>query len=200
MTMYSKLKAFINKAKVENCQKNNRTETIVKQRSVRYWKRIVHDVRRYCRGEIKREELDKRYPKLRVRKDYNPSLVMDDSIDITIPSNCPLRYVYKIVETAQERDGDKAIVYEVYAEFISCRQWRDLMPMDTWFNELCRITTKPQKVTFKCILYNDILNLYYHLEYGDNGDDDGYGVEPDTWLRANINSKGTFIKPFFIER
>lgn len=34
------------------------------------------------------------------------------------------------------------------------------------------------------------------IQEGDRGDSDGYGVEPDTWIVAYLNSKGEFVSPF----
>jgi hypothetical protein len=38
------------------------------------------------------------------------------------------------------------------------------------------------------------------LEEGDNGDEDGFGVEPDTWMSGILNSQGMVVKKYEIYR
>ena len=52
--------------------------------------------------------------------------------------------------------------------------------------------------TLKDIGFN-LLKAFYCIKDGGRGDSDGFGVEPDTWIVAYLNSKKEFVSPFALE-
>lgn len=46
---------------------------------------------------------------------------------------------------------------------------------------------------------DNVVKLAYCIEEGDHGDEDGFGVEPDTWIFAILDLNGKFIQRFGFE-
>lgn len=42
----------------------------------------------------------------------------------------------------------------------------------------------------------ELIELSCRIEEGDRGDEDGFGMEPDTWIIAYLNLNGGFVSPF----
>jgi len=47
-----------------------------------------------------------------------------------------------------------------------------------------------------CFIEYDLIELTCSIRRGDMGDSDGFGVEPDTWIKAYLNYHGEFVSPF----
>lgn len=63
-------------------------------------------------------------------------------------------------------------------------------------SEIKNICLKGEIYTRVFLLKSDVMYLMYCIEEGDHGDEDGYGVEPDTWMASFVDRSGNFIVPF----
>jgi hypothetical protein len=63
-------------------------------------------------------------------------------------------------------------------------------------SEIKYICSKGKIYTRVFLLKSDVMYLMYCIEEGDCGDEDGYGVEPDTWIIAYVDRGGNFLVPF----
>lgn len=163
-----------------------------------YWLKAAEDIKRFRIGRLTKNDLMDRYPELNIQDDYLTFENIKESIHITIPAECPPHCAAMIAFAADPRPQDVNRADRWLTITIAYRpEWEKLKQI----GKLIDICKEKKDVKFR---YNSIegrrLVLRYCIEEGDHGDEDGYGMEPDTWLVGELNPKGRWIGQFYIEK
>ena len=171
-----------------------------KQHDNRYWQQIADDIRRYRKDEISREYLTETYPELRIEQRNGRWTAIKDAANIVIPSDCSLPFVAKIAFATKGEPFDvNQVQFDI--EFAYQPVWETL-PQRGRLKSICEAK---KAVIFDsyiddghryCKPHVDIRRI---LEYGDRGDEDGYGIEDDTWLVAKLLQDGTWLREWYVE-
>ena len=163
-----------------------------------YWLQAAEDIKRFRKGRITKKDLMERYPELGIEEDYLTFDHIKESIYLNIPAECPPRCAAIIAFATDPRPQDVNRADRWLTITIAYRpEWEKLKQV----GKLIDICKEKKDVKFR---YNYIekrrLVLRCCIEEGDNGDEDGYGMEPDTWLIGELDSKGRWLGKFYIER
>lgn len=163
-----------------------------------YWLKAAEDIKRFRKGRFTKRDLMERYPELGIEEDYLTFDNIKESIYLNIPAECPPRCAAIIAFATDPRPQDVNRADRFLTITIAYRpEWEKLKQV----GKLIDICKEKKDVKFQ---YNYIekrrLVLRYCIEEGDNGDEDGYGMEPDTWLIGELDSKGRWLEKFYIER
>ena len=161
------------------------------------WAQVAGDIRRYRKGQIAREELKERYPKLWIR-DYDAEDGYREGVFFTIHRTCPFEYAVEIAFSTVPEPEDVCVA-KCEMSVMYKEEWGQLRQA----GNLQSICEAKKDVHFECLFENDELTLAYRLEEGeywwdDDGGADWFTVDPDWWLRATINRKGEWVKPFAV--
>ena len=166
-----------------------------------YWLSVVRDLQQFRIGKISKEQFKNKYPEFNVWPGWRQYPEIKEAIRITIPKDCPLPIVSKIMIEAHYKPKDVGLVYpDIQMAYQPA--WAEL-PQIGKLKQLC---TTQEPVVFQTQLHQD--DSYYKLSYiemryciahGSNGDEEGYGIEPDTWLMALLKEDGTWLKEWYIE-
>jgi len=104
-------------------------------------------------------------------------------IKISVTADC-FEDIDRDSVTSQTDDGDDTIHGFKYEEYFAYKKEIPKYVKDGY------ITVFSKPVAFGLI---EIINC---IMSGDRGDDDGYGVEPDTWIQGYLDSEFKFVSPF----
>lgn len=161
-----------------------------------YWLKAAEDIKRFRKGRVTMRELMEWYPELNIQEDYLTFENVSESIYINVPAECPLHCAARIAFATTPRAHDVCRADRWLTISIAYRpEWEDLNQV----GEMIDICNKKRAIKFD---YNYIdegrLVLRRCIEEGDNGDE-GFGMEPDTWLICELDSEGNLVEPFYIE-
>ena len=160
------------------------------------WQQAAEDIVLFRKGKLSREELTERYPALQCSISCSRQHGIENSVDFCIPSSCPLPLATQIIVNAEYEPLDKGLVGWINWEFSYCPEWENLRQI----GELKYICTNQKSVKFR-VWYRDkkYIDIRDCIRMGSHGDEDGYGVEADTWLVAHLNPDGSWRRTWFIE-
>ena len=163
-----------------------------------YWLKAAEDIKRFRKGRVTMHELMERYPELNIQEDYLSFENIKESIHINIPAECPSHCAAIIAFATDPRKQDINRADRWLTITIAYRpEWERLSQV----GELISICKEKKEIKFNNnYIYNRQLVLRRCIEEGDHGDEDGYGMEPDTWLIGKMDSKGRWLGYFYIER
>lgn len=161
-----------------------------------FWMKAASDIKRFRKGQMTTKELRERYPELNIQEDYVKWTEYKESIHIRIPSECPLPCAVKIVFSTDSESGDINRADRWLTMHVPYQsEWEQLSQVGR-LRDICR---QKRAIDFECCIEGKLLVLRYCIEEGDHGDEDGYGIEPDTWLIRELNPKGNWIGPFRVQ-
>lgn len=162
-----------------------------------FWMKAAADIKRFRKGQLTANELKERYPELDIQEDYLKWEAFKESVCIHIPSECPLHCAVKIVFCTEGEPGDINRADRWLMMHIPYQpEWEQLLQVGR-LHDICR---QKRDIDFYCCIEGKRLLLRYCVEEGDHGDEDGFGMEPDTWLIRELNPKGNWIGPFYIQK
>lgn len=148
------------------------------------WLGFVEDLKKYYNNVITCSEMRETYPDF----DFCGAI-------FTIPKECPLTCAAEIIFSCF---SDTNIYSRVSINIIIPFQaeWKELPQI----GRLYTACENESEISFSVYLRGDYIELRDCIAYGDRGDSDGYGMEPDTWLIGWLNRKGEWVEPFYIEK
>jgi len=168
------------------------------KRDDNYWLKAAEDIKRFRKGRVTMRELMERYPELNIQEDYLSFENIKESIYIHIPAECPPHCAAKIAFATDSRANDVCRADRWLTITIAYRPEWEKLPHIGLLKTICQ---EEKELTFnRNYIYNRQLVLRRCIEEGDHGDEDGYGMEPDTWLIGKMDSKGRWLGSFYIER
>ncbi len=157
---------------------------------------LCDDIILFRKGQLSREELTKRYPEFQCKKGWTRYNGIEDAVSFIIPPSCPLVEAAQIIVNSECEPFDKCLVDHISWKMDYCPEWGKLEQI----GKLSDICAYEEQVEFRVWLREkDFIDIRYCIKRGDYGDEDGFGMEPDTWLVARLNQDGTWRKPWFIE-
>ena len=160
-----------------------------------YWLSAAEDIRRFRKGLIPRVELAAKYPELQIQQTGRGWEAIEDAIRITIPKECPLHCAAEIAFSTPYEPNDKCLAQSWLCMEVAFRpEWRELKQT----GRLEDICAQEEDVVFDCSVGRNAVKLMECIKEGGRGDEDGYGIEDDTWLVAYLTRKGEWKTPFFI--
>jgi len=162
---------------------------------IAYWQQAADDIVLYRKGLLSRDELSKRYPDLQCKEGWRHRDDIEDAVQYVIPGSCPLPQAARIIVQSEYEPSDKCLVDGRYIKRYYCPEWNRLPPEGN-LNTIC---AQKRPLLFRAWVEKDYIDLRYLLEEGDHGDELGFGVEPDTWLVAHLNTDGTWRQRWYIE-
>lgn len=161
-----------------------------------YWQQAADDIILFRKGQLSREKLTERYPDLHCTEGWRRREEIKDAVNYTIPASCPLPDAARIIMNSKYEPFDKCLVGWKEIELSYCPEWEKLPQI----GKLADICTNRKSVRFTVWeREGDYIDIRYCIRMGDRGDEDGYGVEPDTWLVARLNPDGSWLTPWYIE-
>ena len=167
-----------------------------------YWLEAAEDFRRFREGEINKEVLLEKYPEFEIREGWCCYSHIKEAIEVTIPEDCPTTIIPKLVQAMYENSFDvNRIAYKIRVAYQPV--WETL-PQKGKLQDICK---EKESVVFRISLQGaywrsnlePCIDIRYCIREGSHGDEDGYGVEDDTWLVALINEDGTWLHEWYIE-
>lgn len=159
----------------------------------KYWLGVLDDMRNFRWGMMSFTEFKEKYPSFCVWE-------IRKGIRITIPEDCPLNFAADIIlQNPREewrQDPKDTYVIEISGIKIPFQpEWKSL-PQIGLLRKACN---EESSIEFSCYLRNNgLIEMMRCIERGDNGDSDGYGMEPDTWLKSWLKPNGEWNEPFYI--
>lgn len=160
------------------------------------WQKAAEDIKRFRKGYITKTELKERYPELNIQDDYIQWENVKESIYIRIPKECPIQYAVKIAIATEPRKNDNNRADRWLSICVAYRpEWDNLKQVGK-LQEICK-EKKDIKFDY-CYVEGKHFVLRYCIAEGDNGDE-GFGMTPDTWLIGELDLKGNWIVPFYLE-
>ena len=167
-----------------------------------YWLKAAEDFCRFRKGAVSMEELQTRYPDFRIKESWFKHVGFDQALQMTIPEDCPVSMIPALVHGAEQEDGDiNEVSYHIRMAYQPA--WE---AFTKWYQvkQMCE-TKEPYlfRISYRKAGYRSNMGPYIDIRYcvheGSHGDEDGYGIEDDTWLVALLNDDGTFLREWFIE-
>lgn len=159
-----------------------------------YWSALADDIRFFRKGVISLEEMKNKYPDLDIGKGYSHWYNYEEAMYIVIPRECPFSDALELVFSTDHESKDQNVVEIRGWIFPYQKEWEQLPEI----GELEKICAEKRDVNFRCSIYGDEVELRDCIKWGDRGDNDGYGMEDDIWLRALIYRNGEWKQPFHI--
>lgn len=178
----------------------SKNESAAVSKDERYWLSVVNDMQLFRVGNFSKEQFKEKYPDFHVWQGWCQDGAKE-AMRITIPKDCPLPMVAKIMIESCHKPKDVGLVYpDIQMAYQPA--WAKL-PQIGKLKQLCA-TKEP--IVFQTQLHqNDsyykqtYIEMRYCIAHGSHGDEDGYGIEPDTWLMALLKEDGTWLKEWYIE-
>jgi len=167
-----------------------------------YWLKAAEDFCRFRKGTVSMEELQTRYPDFRIKESWFKHVRFDQALQMTIPEDCPVSMIPALVHGAEQEDGDSnEVSYHIRMAYQPA--WE---AFTKWYQvkQMCE-TKEPYlfRISYRKAGYRSDMGPYIDIRYcvheGSHGDEDGYGIEDDTWLVALLNDDGTFLREWYIE-
>ena len=167
-----------------------------------YWLKAAEDFCRFRKGAVSMEELQTRYPDFRIKESWFKHVGFDQALQMTIPEDCPVSMIPALVHGAEQEDGDSnEVSYHILMAYQPA--WE---AFTKWYQvkQMCE-TKEPYlfRISYRKEGYRSNMGPYIDIRYcvheGSHGDEDGYGIEDDTWLVALLNDDGTFLREWYIE-
>lgn len=181
----------------DTLQTKNKSATVSKDE--RYWFSVVNDLQLFRVGKFSREQFKEKYPDFHVWQGWCQDGAKE-AMRITIPKDCPLPMVAKIMIESCHKPKDVGLV-DPDIQMAYQPAWAELPQI----GELKQLCTIKKNVVFRTQLHqNDsyykqsYIEMRYCIAHGSYGGD-GYGIEPDTWLMALLKEDGTWLKEWYIE-
>ena len=168
----------------------------------RFWHTAADDFRLFRRGKLSAQDLKQKYPEFDIRDGWLRYTYVREAIRIVIPADCPLEMLPLMVKRLEDEAGDVCLIdYE--AQIAYQPAW-EAFPQWGKIKEIC---TDRQPVTFHISLQGPlwrsnkkpVIDIRYCVREGGHGDEDGYGVEDDTWIVGLLNMDGTWYREWYIE-
>lgn len=167
-----------------------------------YWLAAAEDFRRFRKGIGTMEDLQNRYPDFRIKESWFKHVGFEQAIQMTIPEDCPLQMIPALVHGAEQEPKDSNEV-SYYIRIAYQPAWE---AFTQWYQVRQMCETKDSYLFHICYReegYRSNMGPYIEIRYcvheGSHGDDDGYGVEDDTWLVALLKDDGTWLREWYIE-
>ena len=167
-----------------------------------YWLKAAEDFCRFRKGAVSMEELQTRYPDFRIKESWFKHVCFNQALQMTIPEDCPVSMIPALVHGAEQEDGDSnEVSYHILMAYQPA--WE---AFTKWYQvkQMCE-TKEPYlfRISYRKEGYRSNMGPYIDIRYcvheGSHGDEDGYGIEDDTWLVALLNDDGTFLREWYIE-
>jgi len=167
-----------------------------------YWLAAAEDFRRFRKGIGTMEDLQNRYPDFRIKESWFKHVGFEQAIQMTIPEDCPLQMIPALVHGAEQEPKDSnEVSYHIRIAYQPA--WE---AFTQWYQVRQMCETKDSYLFHICYReegYRSNMGPYIEIRYcvheGSHGDDDGYGVEDDTWLVALLKDDGTWLREWYIE-
>ena len=167
-----------------------------------FWLAAIEDLRRFRKGQISEQELTQKYPDFEIHKWSCGYTQIKQAVQIIIPADCPLPVIPQIIHAARNENTDVGridcdIRIEYQPAWDTFPKWMRLQQMrEAQKPAIFRISQHgPNWRSNK----EPVIDIRYCVREGSHGDEDGYGVEDDTWLVGLLNLDGTWFREWFIE-
>lgn len=167
-----------------------------------FWLAAIEDLRRFRKGQISVHELTQKYPDFDIREWSCGYTQITQAVRIIIPEDCPLPVIPQIIRAAHKEDSDVGRI-ECDIRIAYQPVW-DTLPKWIRIQQICE---EKVPVVFSISQYGPnwrsnkepVIDIRYCVHEGSHGDEDGYGVEDDTWIVGLLNMDGTWFKEWHIE-
>lgn len=166
-----------------------------------FWLSVAEQLRRFRLGEITKQELMDLFHELKIEDGWR-KYDSKEAIDWTIPQECPLFLVPKIVIAACKEEKGNVNYVNLRVQVAFQPEWLNLRQV----GELEQSCRKKEPITFfhvKASKFRDTGNMYIELrdciKEGSHGDEDGFDVGSDTWLVGILKEDGTWLRNWYIE-
>ena len=168
----------------------------------RFWLSATEDFRRFRKGEISQQELMQKYPEFDIRDGWRMYAGIKEAVRIIIPEDCPLPMIPQIVRAVMEESNDvNMIQYDIR---IAYQPVWETLPQRGYLKNICA-AKKPVvfRVSYEGPWWRSnekpCIDMRYCVREGSHGDEDGYGIEDDTWLVGLLKLDGTWLREWYIE-
>lgn len=168
----------------------------------RFWHTAADDFRLFRRGKLSAQDLKQKYPEFDIQDKRSLYSYIKEAIRIVIPEDCPIEVLPLMVKALKKEDGDVCLIdYDV---LIAYQPAWEAFPQ---WGEIKQICEEKKPVIFRISIYGPywrsnkepIVDIRYCVQEGSHGDEDGYGVEDDTWIVGLLNMDGTWYREWYIE-
>lgn len=171
-------------------------------KNIQFWVTAAEDFCGFRKGKISTQELMQKYPEFDIQEGWLRYSHIKEAIRIVIPADCPIEMIPLMVKGVKAENDDVCrIDYNIRIAYQSA--W-EAFPQWGTIKQICE-DKKP--VTFRISLEGQywrsnkepVIDIRYCVREGSHGDEDGYGIEDDTWIVGLLNLDGTWFKEWFIE-
>lgn len=167
-----------------------------------FWLSLAEQLGQFRKGKITQQELINMFPELEIADGWRKYSSIKEAIDLTIPQECPLSLIPKIVIAACKEEKGEVNLVELHIEVSYQPEWSNLHQIGRLVN-MCQ-TKEPVSFYHVGILkFRDSNELFVELRMcikeGSHGDEDGYDVGSDTWLVGILKEDGTWLRKWYVE-
>ncbi len=171
-------------------------------KNTQFWLSAAEDLCRFRKGQISMQEMIEKYPEFDIKEGWCHYSDIKESIRMIIPEDCPLPMISQIERAAhRENDDVSRIDYDIRVPYQPA--W-EAFPQWGKIKDICD-AKKPVvfEISRKGPLWRSnktsIIDIRYCVKEGSHGDEDGYGIEDDTWIVGLLNLDGTWFREWYIE-
>lgn len=167
-----------------------------------FWLSVAEQLGRFRLGEITKQELIDLFPELKITEGRRRYDYVKEAIDWTVPQECPLSLIPKIVIAACKEENENVNYVNLYVQVAYQPEWVNLRQVGK-LEQSCR---EKEPITFfhvKAAKFRDTGNMYIELreciKEGSHGDEDGFDVGSDTWLVGYLKEDGSWLINWHLE-
>lgn len=167
-----------------------------------FWISVAEQLRRFRKGESTKQELIDMFPELEFTNGWRKYDFIKEAIKCTIPQECPLSLIPKIVISACEEEQGNVNYVNLRVQVAFQSEWLNLRQV----GELEQSCRQKKPITFsrvKASKFRDTGNMYIELrdciKEGSHGDEDGFDVGSDTWLVGFLKEDGSWLINWHLE-
>ena len=182
---------------------NHKNHYIMNETDTQFWLSAAEDFRRFRKGEISMQELIPKYPEFNIQEGWRWNDDIKEAIRMVIPESCPMPMIPPIVCAVKNENGDVGLIH--YDIRIAYQPAWAALPQWGKIKEICEAK---EPVIFEVSIEGPlwrrsnkepIVDIRYCVREGSHGDEDGFGIEPDTWIVGLLNMDGTWYREWYIE-
>jgi len=167
-----------------------------------FWLSVAKQLGRFRKGEITKQELVNMFPKLEITNGWRKYDFIKEAINLTIPQECPLPLIAKIVIAASKEEIGNVNSVDLRAQVSFQPEWSALRQIDR-LEQTCQAKRPITFFHVGILKFHNSDELYIELrnciKEGSHGDEDGYDVGSDTWLVGILKEDGTWLRNWYIE-
>ncbi|MBQ0089890.1 MAG: hypothetical protein KBT27_11240 [Prevotellaceae bacterium] len=167
-----------------------------------FWLSVAEQLGRFRLGEITKQELIDLFPELKIEDGWRMYDSIKEAIDWTVPQECPLSLVPKIVIAACKEEQENVNHVNLHVQVAFQPEWLNLRQV----GELEQSCRQKMPITFfrvGVLKSSKTGNLFVELrdciKEGSRGDEDGFDVGSDTWLVGILKEDGTWLLNWHLE-